>query len=72
MIHTGLRGLGLAPCETVFVGDNFAEDACGAEAAGLDVAWIDARGEGVPATGPTPRYVIRGLDELHPVLTGTI
>jgi len=68
LVRTGLRGLGLAPRDVLFVGDTFADDVGAAAAAGTDAAWIDTAGNGVPEGGPKPRYVLRTLGELGPVL----
>jgi HAD superfamily hydrolase (TIGR01509 family) len=68
LVRAGVRGLGLAPAQTLFVGDTFAEDVAGARAAGVDVAWIDTRGRGVPDGEPAPRWVIRELCELRALL----
>jgi len=68
LMRAGVRGLGMAPDEVVFVGDTFAEDIAGARAAGLDAAWIDTRGRGVPDGEPAPRWVVRALPELVAVL----
>src|SRR5690242_8648986 len=68
LVRAGVRGLGLAPEQTLFVGDTFAEDVAGARAAGVDAAWIDARGRGVPDGEPAPRWVIRELCELRALL----
>ena len=54
--------------EVLVVGDTFAEDVAGARAAGLDAAWIDAHGRGVPDGEPAPRWVVRALPELAAVL----
>ena len=64
LMRAGMRGLGMAATEVVFVGDTFAEDIAGARAAGLDAAWIDARGRGGPDGEPMPRWVVRALPEL--------
>jgi HAD superfamily hydrolase (TIGR01549 family) len=69
LIRAGLTGLGLGPDEVLFVGDTFNEDIAGAHAAGVDAAWIDAKGRGVPDDGPRPRYVLRTLLDLRDVLT---
>jgi len=66
--RAGLRGLGLAAGEALLVGDTYAEDVAGAHAAGLDAAWIDARGQGVPDGAAPPRYVLRALPELAVLL----
>src|SRR6266702_137882 len=66
--RAGLRGLGLAAGEALLVGDTYGEDVAGARAAGLDAAWIDARGQGVPQGAAPPRYVLRALPELAALL----
>ena len=71
LLRVGLRGLGLAADEVLFVGDTLGEDVAGARAAGVDVAWIDVAGQGVPADGPEPRYVIRTLPEVLAFLPAT-
>jgi len=68
LVRLGLAGLGLPADEVLFVGDTFTDDVGAAHAAGMDVAWIDAAGAGVPATGPTPRFVLRSLEEVGPLL----
>jgi HAD superfamily hydrolase (TIGR01509 family) len=64
LMRAGLRGLGLAASEVLFVGDTYAEDVLGAQAAGMDVAWIDVHGSGVPDGQPPPRYVVSTLAEV--------
>src|SRR5262249_22549928 len=59
--RTGLRGLGLGAEDVLLVGDTYGEDVVGARAAGLDAAWIDVQGGGVPEGGAPPRYVLRAL-----------
>ena len=61
MVETALRMLEL-------VGDTFAEDVAAAHAAGIDAAWIDRDGQGVPAAATPPRFVLRTLPELGTVL----
>jgi len=68
IVRTGLDGLGLAPHEVLFVGDTFGEDIVGARAAGVDAAWIDVAGRGVPDGAEAPRYVIRRLPEVASLL----
>jgi len=68
LVRTGLRGLGLAAREVLFVGDTFADDVGAATAAGTDAAWIDTAGDGVPEGAPTPRYVLRTLADLACIL----
>lgn len=69
LVRAGLAGLGLAADEVLFVGDTFAEDVGAAHAAGVDVAWIDGRGEG-PGIGRPPQYTLRALVDLERVLEG--
>src|SRR5438094_115566 len=66
--RAGLRGLGLAAGEVLLVGDTWGEDVAGARAAGLEAAWIDAHGHGVPEGADPPRYVLRALPELAALL----
>jgi putative hydrolase of the HAD superfamily len=68
LVRAALRGLGLRSDEVLFVGDTFAEDIAGAHALGIDAAWIDAKGAGVPAGATPPRYVLRTLPELAAAL----
>jgi HAD superfamily hydrolase (TIGR01549 family) len=70
VVRAGIRGLGLAPDEVLFVGDTFAEDVAGARAAGVDAVWIDAAGKGVPPGAAAPHAVVRALPELLRVLEG--
>ncbi len=66
--RAGLRGLGLEAGEVLLVGDTWGEDVAGAHAAGLDAAWIDTRGGGLPEGALPPRYVLRTLPELAGIL----
>jgi FMN phosphatase YigB (HAD superfamily) len=64
LVTLALRDLGLAPAEALMVGDDVVDDVGAARGAGVDAAWIDAAGTGVPSGVPVPRYVVRGLPEL--------
>ena len=68
LVRVGLDAIGLAPHEVLFVGDTFSEDVAAAHAAGVDAAWIDARGEGPPATGRLAEYTVRALPEVAAIL----
>jgi len=68
LLRAGLRGLDLPATDVLFVGDTFREDMVGARAAGVDAAWLDTRGQGLPDGEPAPRYVLRALPELGPIL----
>lgn len=68
MVRTALRLLDAAPESALLVGDTFAEDIEGAHAAGVDAAWIDSAGAGVPAGARPPRFVLGALTELRDAL----
>ncbi len=68
LVRAALREIGRAPAEVLFVGDTFHEDVAAAQAAGVDCAWIDARGAGVPPAAAPPTYVVPDLPALLPVL----
>ena len=68
MARAGVRGLGLSPGEVLMVGDTWDEDVAGARAAGVDAAWIDARGQGLPQGAAPPCWVLRALPELAALL----
>ena len=67
-VRVGVAGLGLEAGEVLFVGDSFAEDVGGACNAGVDAAWIDTDGHGVPEGAEPPRYRLRAFAELGSVL----
>lgn len=66
IFQAALRELGTAPGEALYVGDTPSDDVVGAQAVGLDVAWINRRGE--PAPEPPPTYTLRALVELRDIL----
>jgi FMN phosphatase YigB (HAD superfamily) len=68
MMRFALAGLDLPAEAVLFVGDTFADDVVGAQAVGLDVAWIDRDGRGVPLGAVPPTYVVRRLEEVAAVL----
>ena len=70
LVRAGLRDLGLAPEEVLFVGDTLSEDVAAARAAGVEAAWIDGAAAGVPAGTPSPHFVIRTLSQLAGILDG--
>jgi FMN phosphatase YigB (HAD superfamily) len=67
-VETALRALGVPGDEALLVGDTFGEDVEAAHAAGIDAAWIDREGTGVPPGARPPRYVLRALMDLRAVL----
>jgi len=68
LVRAALAPLDLAPADALFVGDNFTEDVGAARAAGVDAAWIDAAGSGVPDGAEPPRFTLGALPELAAVL----
>jgi HAD superfamily hydrolase (TIGR01509 family) len=68
IVREALRCVGVPASDALFVGDTLDEDVAAAQAAGVDAAWIDRHGRGIPAGMPTPRYVLHTLPELLAVL----
>lgn len=69
MFAQALALLGLEPADVLHVGDSFASDVRGAQAAGIPVMWINRRGRAAPERHNPPDYVARdltGLLELVP------
>lgn len=65
IFQAGCGALGLAPTETVYVGDKLEADALGAREAGLLGIWLDRSGAKSPPAGV---LVIRALTELPGLL----
>lgn len=63
-----LARLDVAPDAALFVGDSPHDDVAGAQAAGLDVAWVNAAAATLPAGCPRPRYEVRAIPELADLL----
>jgi FMN phosphatase YigB (HAD superfamily) len=70
LLTMALRDLGMSPEATLMVGDDARDDVGAAEAVGADAAWIDAEGRGACAGAPTPRWVVRALSEVVPIVEG--
>ena len=68
LVRAGLRGFDLPAADVLFVGDTYREDIVSARAAGVDAAWLDPGGQGVPDGESSPRYVLRALPDLAPIL----
>ena len=61
-----LDALGVAATDTWMVGDNLEWDVGGPQKLGIVGIWIDAKGQGVPATSAVrPDRIIRSLSELR-------
>ena len=59
-----LGKLGMAPSDVLHIGDSPATDLVGAAALGIDTAFVDRDGRGLPA-GVSATYVVRSLEELE-------
>ena len=68
MVETALRCSSSRAEAALLVGDTFGEDVGAAHAAGIDAAWIDHAGIGVPMGARPPRFILRALPELRAVL----
>jgi HAD superfamily hydrolase (TIGR01549 family) len=56
--------MGIGPAEAIFVGDNLEIDILGAKQVGMDVIWLNRRGEVLTDGFPQPDYTIEHLEEL--------
>ena len=63
-----LAALGVAPGDALYVGDSAEDDIVGARNAGLDIAWVNRRGNDVPADVPQPDHIVRAIPDLAPLL----
>jgi len=63
-----LDHMGLAPDDTLFVGDRIDIDVAGAQAMGMDSAWINPDAEPIPSGLKPPTYEVRDLADLRPIL----
>jgi putative hydrolase of the HAD superfamily len=68
IFRAALNELGAVPRAALFVGDNLRVDVGGAQAAGIDAAWLNPEGGGADPRQPEPRFVIRQLADLHAIL----
>ena len=73
IFEAALRELGVAPEETLHVGDNLDADVAGASALGMRTAWLtrrvrDAEAKLAAHEGPKPDHVIGRLDEIGGLL----
>ena len=60
--------LGVAARDALFVGDSIDDDIVGAKGVGMDIAWVNARAQGLPAGIPAPEYAVCAIPELASVL----
>lgn len=70
IFREGLRLLDVASRDSLYVGDTLADDVEGALGAGMDVAWLDAKGRGVGEGRVKPTYHIGNLTEVLPLVLG--
>ena len=68
IFQEALRQLDAEPSESLYIGDNPADDVAGAHAAGMHVVWINTSGTPVGEGIPRPTHTIRRLGELPRVL----
>lgn len=68
IFHDALVGLDVGPDAALFVGDSPHDDVAGAQAAGLDVAWVNAARTEIPDGCPRPQYEVRAIPELAALL----
>jgi len=66
IFREALHRLGATPAEALYVGDSAADDVLGAQAVGLDVAWVNRHDEAPP--DPPPTHTLRALPELRALL----
>jgi putative hydrolase of the HAD superfamily len=70
IFEAAIRRTGVAPRQTLFVGDRADIDVAGAHGMGMDSAWINPERDPLPPGIAPPRYEIRDLGELEPILDG--
>lgn len=68
IFNEAIRRTGVEPHRTLFVGDRADIDVLGAHGVGMDAAWINPDQVPLPAGLPAPRYEIRDLAELEPIV----
>jgi putative hydrolase of the HAD superfamily len=68
IFHAALDAVDAAPGEALYVGDSLGDDVCGAQAAGMDVVWINASGEREPSGSKAPTYTVTRLEDIASLL----
>lgn len=71
LFDDALGALGVRPEAALFIGDSVEDDLLGATAAGLDVAWVNARRAELPDDAPEPRYEVGAIPELEALLAAS-
>ena len=64
-----LELLNLQADQVLFVGDSFTDDVVGAANAGIDVAWVNAKGQASPDDALHPTYTIESILDLGDILS---
>jgi FMN phosphatase YigB (HAD superfamily) len=62
------EAMGVAPQDTLFIGDTFALDVVGAKSVGMDAVWFDRRKAPPDLDTATPDYVITRLHDVLEIL----
>ncbi len=62
--------MGVAPEESLYIGDSLHDDVLGCKGVGMRAAWLNRPGSPLDMDGPQPDYVISSLDQLADVLDG--
>ena len=70
IFHHLLERLGVAPGESLMVGNSLARDIMGAKRAGLHTCWLALEGEDEPVGLVEPDFTIRSLGELPRLVLG--
>jgi 2-haloacid dehalogenase len=68
IFHMLARELELSPAEILYAGDNPIPDVLGPSRAGMPVAWVNRAGYRKPRNVPKPRFRVKSLAELVPLL----
>ncbi|HSB72450.1 MAG TPA: HAD family hydrolase [Candidatus Methylomirabilis sp.] len=63
-----LRRLNLGPADAIFVGDTPEVDVVGAQAAGMDVIWIDHGTKSLPPGTPAPTFTVSAFPSIVQLL----
>ena len=65
-----MEKMGVAPEESLYIGDSLHDDVLGCKGVGMRAAWINRPGSPLDLAGPQPDYVLSSLDQLADVLDG--
>ena len=68
IFERALERAGVDREEAIIVGDNPYDDVVGAQAAGIEVAWISPSGDPFPGEGPAPSWTVRSVLETEAIV----